>query len=132
MKKTTKTKSQEFFKRVAKYLHDYANIQCDCYGEKDSEYLELLELEKRVLELQGEFEAKQNFDKPEQAAQIIAGMLHDWKIPGAVWYEPTSKRFRVVGENYNHSSTEILCGVYLNTVKESELVSDLEEVMKGG
>lgn len=131
MKKTTKTKSQEFFKRVAHYLEAHANIQCDCYGENDSEYIECVQLAQKILELQGEFETKQNFDKPEQAAQIIAGMLQDWNLPGAVWYEPTAKRFRVVGENYNHSPTEILCGIYLNTVKESELVADFKEVMKG-
>lgn len=125
-------------KRAAHYLNEYSEIMtsfciCGDGSDLDKESIrqrdEMNSLAARLLELCGDFEKKQSFDRPTQAAKIIAAMLEDWKLPGAVWYAPKIKRFRLVGENYQPTPSEILCGVYLPGAAMADLADDFETVM---
>lgn len=137
LRSTDVLEAMHTLKRAAYYLADYSDVMQGCIcgddGDLDKETIKARDESKaladRLLELCGEFEAKQEFDRPAQAAQIIAAMLGDWKLPGAVWYAPRIKRFRLTGEDYKPTPKEILCGVYLPGASVSELADDFDVVM---
>lgn len=74
------------------------------------------------------WETRVAFSGSEHAAKILAAMLIDWSTPGAIYFHPRSKRFRLVGDEYKPAVSEILLGVYLPGATESAILADIDEV----
>jgi hypothetical protein len=122
------------FKRAAWFLADYAELVWDIGGvgdpiedaENADRCAEMAELARRLRELDGEWEAKREASTNKSAAEIVADMLRDWKLPGAVWYSPARKRWRVTGENYRAEDGEVCVGVYAPDVPIALLQEDFD------
>jgi hypothetical protein len=130
--------SASLFARAGWFLADYAELWYDMgpHDDKDEEAdndrrcSEMLDLARRLKELDGEWEAKQEAGTTASAAAIVADMLKDWRLPGAVWYLPAAKRWRVTGNGYQPSKNEICVGVYAPGADAAMLQEDFEEVAK--
>lgn len=118
------------FARAAYWLDDFMDLlrMTDSASEDMEE--EIPEISRRLKELAGEWEAKQEAGTVRSAAEIVAAMLKDWKLPGAVWYFPPSQRWRVTGDGYEPEDGEVCVGVYGPGVSADELEYDFHEVAK--
>lgn len=124
------------FSRAAWFLADYAEFWCDCGPHEGAEelrengerVLEKLELARRLRELDGQWEAKREAGTNADAAEIIASMLQDWKLPGAAYWSPQARRWRVVGAEYHPQADDVLVGIYAPGVDVTLLREDLDAV----
>lgn len=130
-------KDASVFARAAYYLDDYVSVYTSCVisddgSAHDKECIkqreEMAELARRMKELDGEWESKQEAGTIASAARIVASMLIDWKLPGAVWYFPAAARWRVTGEDYAPQPTEVCVGVYAPGVSPLLLEEDFRAV----
>lgn len=124
-----KLEAANLFSRAAHWLEDYAVLATDAEIGEDDMVDELHALAIRLRELCGEWEEKRTFGDGKNAAWIVLSMLREWKLPGAVWYHPGIRRFRLVGEGYEASEDELLVGVYLPSVTPQYLIEDFEAVL---
>lgn len=123
--------SETLFARVKWYLDDYVELLDQSCGDlADDMIAEVKQLSQRIGELQGVWKEKVGQSGAVNAALIVASMLRDWKLPGAVYYEPRLKRFRLVGEGYKPKRSEICCGTYMPDVDIEMLAEDFTEAMK--
>lgn len=126
------------FAQAAWFLSDYAELWFHTgphdgdqeTAENDTRCAEMASLALRLRELDGEWEAKREAGTTASAAVIVADMLKDWRLPGAVWYHKGRKRWRVTGENYQSSQNEVCVGVYAPGVEAVMLLEDFEEAEK--
>jgi hypothetical protein len=105
------------------------NDGSDADNDAIAEAADIIDTLAGAKDLLGDWEKRVAFSGSEQAAQIVAGMLADWKLAGAVWFDPKTKRFRLVGDAYKAARREICCGVYLPTATAKMLQEDFAEVM---
>ena len=128
------TTNKSIFARAAYFLEDLADIYNYniIMNNEDVEEIktrdELLELARRMKELNGEWERKLETGDPMNTAQIVVSMLRDWELPGAVWYLPSKKRYRVTGKSYSPAKDEICIGVYSPEVTPEQLIEDFEAI----
>jgi hypothetical protein len=123
------------FARAAWFLADYAELWWEMGPEEfepvDARCTEMTELARRLRELDGEWEAKREAGSTASAAEIVADMLQDWKLPGAVWWAPDRRRWRVTGKDYRAGPKEICVGVYAPGASAAMLQEDFEAVETG-
>jgi len=60
------------------------------------------------------------------AAEILAGMLSTWQLPGAIWYRPKTKRWRLCGTEYNETQGEFCLGVFSPDSTAEEIAAEIE------
>lgn len=128
--------SASVFARAAWFLADYAELLFEIGSVGDDmedahnveRCTEMTDLSARLRELDGEWEAKRAAGSTESAAAIVADMLIDWGLPGAVWYSKLHKRWRVTGEGYQPGKNEVCVGVYAPGASAEMLLEDFREV----
>ena len=127
--------SASVFAHAAWFLADYAelwwDIGCDDEATDRARCAEMAELARRLRELDGEWEAKREAGPTASAAAIVADMLADWKLPGAVWWAADRRRWRVTGEGYRAGPNEVCVGVYAPGASAAMLQEDFEAVEAG-
>jgi hypothetical protein len=131
--------SASVFAHAAWFLADYAELWWDMgpvddpdpHFNVETRCKEMTELTRRLRELDGEWEAKRAAGSTASAAEIIADMLQDWKLPGAVWWAPDRRRWRVTGKDYRAGPKEICVGVYAPGATAAMLQEDFEAVDRG-
>lgn len=125
------------FKQAAWFLRDYAALWYEVgphegaeeERETDERCEEMRDLARRLDRLCVGWEAKQQEGAASTAAAIVIDMLREGGIPGAVWYYPVTKRWRVAGEGYEAQPGETCVGVYAPTVTHARLADDFERVL---
>jgi hypothetical protein len=125
------------FARVAWYLDDYADMMHDIQQNDDSKLGsdtrkardETRELAQKMRDLRNDFERPVSFGGARDAANVVADMLADWQRPGAVWFLPEARRFRVTSGEYVPVPDEVQVGVYLPGVRASMLAPDFAAVL---
>jgi hypothetical protein len=126
--------SASVFARAAWFLADYAELWWDCnFGDGDdaedeARCNEMAELARRLRELDEGWKARAGRSLTHNAAEIIADMLSDWKLPGAVYWSAQARRWRVVGAEYRPQADDVLVGVYAPGADVSLLREDLDAV----
>lgn len=117
------------FARAAWRLNDYARMLGQtCINEAEDLIRDAQALERRLLQLDTGWQAKQAAGTSANAAAIIVGMLREWRLPGSVWFDTRAKRWRVSGANYQPRDGEVCVGIYAPDVDERALAEDLAAV----
>lgn len=125
--------------RAIWFLEDYADLLhqiCD-FGDNTPEELRTREhvaesrgIASKFREWVGDLNAKKGFDQPTKAARIVCDVMRRHQLPAAVYYFPRSHRFKIAGEGYQPTPTEILVGVYTPDADVDAVAEDFEFAMR--
>jgi hypothetical protein len=120
------------FAKAAWWLADYAELWYDIGPRGDVHDLD--DTDERCVEMLAASQSLRSIDQKQasgtsaNAAAIIAGMLKDWKLPGAVWFLPAAKRWRLTGDGYRPVDREVCVGIYAPGVDPALLQEDFDAV----
>jgi hypothetical protein len=104
--------------------NDFSDEGQECFARCQ----EIEEVGNRLRDLHTGWEAAAGKGELATAAQIIAGLLSQWKLPGAVYWSAQARRWRVVGAEYRPQADDVLVGVYAPGADAQLLREDLEAV----
>lgn len=121
------------FSQASWWLADYAELWYDMGPhETQAEDLdciarcqEMEELSLRLRELDEGLRIRQDKGDTANAAEFILKILANGKVPGAVYWSPLARRWRVVGPEYKPQTDDVLVGVYAPDADVGLLEEDL-------
>jgi hypothetical protein len=123
------------FVRAAWFLKDYAELYGSCVIQDDgtAHDAECIASQNEMKALAEKFAGmamKRQIPAHQTAADVLAEMLGQFGHPGAVWFDPASRRFRLSGEGFAPGPRDVCLGVYMPDASAAMIAEDIEALLQ--
>jgi len=120
----------DHFSNLQFVVRDWIFLMHEITEGEDEEGLERIAhaeaSEKWLAQRKSDWETRIAVTPERSAAEILAGMLNAWQTPGAIWYRPAIKRYRLCGADYKPSAGEFCMGVFAPGTTPEALEAEMQ------